>query len=98
MTQQVIKFCDQCQSWRHITNFSPGITYCHFCYNVVTQATEGFVTEDGTMKDSEFEAYMMEPIVRAMNKQTRERKATALGTYIDLGRFPTRRPVKRRRR
>jgi hypothetical protein len=97
--QDQIRFCDECHQWRHKTNFRAGIPYCTFCYRVVIRTTEGAVDPaDGTMMDSEYERYMLEPILRASQGKSRERVETALKPYIDLGRFPARRPVKRKRR
>lgn len=99
MPQDQIRFCTECKTWRHRTNFTPGINYCKWCSTIILPyATEGVIAPDGTMKDSEYEEYMMEPIMRSRRGQSRERVNTALKPYIDMGRFPTRRPVKRRRR
>jgi hypothetical protein len=79
---------------RHVTQFTPGIEACNVCRPLVLRATEGWIDEDGMMKDSEFEAYLAEPIIRAARGKSRERVETALQPYFDL----KRRPVKRRRR
>lgn len=98
MTQQVIRFCEQCQSWRHITAFREGINYCLHCYQTMPYSTEGVIAPDGTVKDMEYQQYLMEPIIRARQGKSRERVETALPLRIDMGRFPARRPVKRKRR
>jgi hypothetical protein len=79
---------------RHVTQFTPGIEACHVCRPLILRATEGYVDDEGMMKDSEYEDYLLEPIIRAARGKSRERVETALQPYLDK----KRRPVKRRRR
>lgn len=98
MPPQMIHLCPECQTFRHYTSFREGIDYCLHCYQTMPYSTEGVIAPDGTVKDMEYQQYLMEPILRARQGKSRERVETALPLRIDMGRFPTRRPVKRKRR